>query len=143
MSAIEKLKDFKDFCDTSDKQQVKGGFITAKDEEYLIQTIKQAISEHEAQLKAKDEAFNLLAETVYMKAIREKDEEIERLKEDYEKRLDKWRSKIWNMPYYAETKTARSIVAMLFWEWKEAKRHLEQYNDFRDVRISLKSILER
>ena len=71
----------------------------AEDDIVIIQT---KFEQMEAQLKAKDE-------------------EIERLKADCEVRLDTWRSKIWNMPYYAETKKARSIVAMLFWEWKDTK----------------------
>ena len=72
----------------------------AEDDIVIIQT---KFEQMEAQLKAKDE-------------------EIERLKADCEVRLDTWRSKIWNMPYYAETKKARSIVAMLFWEWKKQNR---------------------
>lgn len=56
-SAINTLKDY---CDYADTQEIEGGFMTSKDEERLISAIRQAISEHEAKLKAKDKQYNEL-----------------------------------------------------------------------------------
>ena len=87
------------------------------------EVIDQIFDEHEAQLKAKDEEIKELGEIVqqylipsknYDAIIKAKDEEIVRLK------LELFRSS----PKIANKKT-RSIVAMLFWEWRKHKRMYE------------------
>lgn len=103
---------------------------------YVYNNIDKLSDSYEAQLKAKDTAIELLesmcnlgleTQNKYSRIVKAKDEEIEKLKAYYEERLDTWRSKIWNIPYYAETKKARSIVAMLFWEKRYKKRVFETW----------------
>ena len=68
----------------------------------LDEIIDQIFDEHEAKLKAKDEEINSLKRdlTAFSMLL---DEPID--------------------------KKSRSIVAMLFWEWKKQCKNCEQYND--------------
>jgi len=84
--------------------------------------INEIFDEHEAQLRAKDDAIELLesmcnlgleTQDKYIRIVKAKDEEI--------KRLEQQSSDLF-LTYLLDEKRqdakARSIVAMLFWEWK-------------------------
>ena len=77
----------------------------------VYELIDQIYDEHEAELKAKDE-------------------EIERLKAKLEE-LDKLGAEIFMVDLlHGKDYKARSIVAMLFWEWRKDKRIYENANKF-------------
>ena len=92
-------------------------------------------NDHEAQLKAKNEhlkefkeAFELQKEAIqsmkqsFEELLKAKDEEIDRLKKINNELLYTPYKKMAREEIKAERKKARSIVAMLFWEWKRAQK---------------------
>jgi len=81
------------------------------------------ITYNKEQLKAKDERIDDQRSVIIgvQNAIIAKDEEIERLKDD----VGIMQHIVSN--YKLQAKQARSIVAMLFWEWKKHKRKYLSY----------------
>ena len=95
---------------------------------------KSILDKAEAQLKAKDDEIKELGEIVqqylipsknYDAIIIDKDKDIEMLRAIVAKTI----SKDIVGGFKLGDKKARSIVAMLFWEWKKQCKNCEQYND--------------
>ena len=101
--------------------------------------IDQIYNDHEAQLKAKDEEIKELGEIIqqylipsknYDAIIKAKDEEIDRLKwktQILEVLVDNTKDIIEAQTRMCRTK-ARSIVAMLFWEWRKSEARIYATN---------------
>lgn len=95
----------------------------------LQRALEEIFDDHEAQLKAKDDEIrrlnNLYADTI--KDLGDALIEIERLKADKEcaKDVINWHEKECKQYIKLHHTKARSIVAMLFWEWRKHKRMYE------------------
>ena len=83
----------------------------------VYKSAKKYIKSLEAQLKAKDEEIEGLKEALEVLTV---------MCELGIKTQDKYSKIIQKMKVLNK---ARSIVAMLFWEWKKQCRNCEQYND--------------
>ena len=125
--------------------------------EILLKANEEEVNRHfnecekyEAQLKAKDkitqdikEAYELksIAYDLLLKAIKLKDEEIERLEADKEcaKDVINWHEKECKQYIKLHHTKARSIVAMLFWRARKDKRLADEENRFFTYDMALHS----
>ena len=107
--ALEKL---------SNIERVEGNWVIGY---YLVPTeelIDQIYNDHEAQLKLASDVYSTDKMHMYQE-LKAKDEEIERLKAKHEIQLNHRKAQSARLRRY---NPSRSIVAMLFWEWKKSQR---------------------
>ena len=121
---------FEQFCSVSYKKIVSTYYEGHRIDDF----IDQIYNDHKAQLKAKDEEIKELGEIVqqylipsknYDAIIKAKDEEIERLKAKHEIQLNHRKAQSARLRRY---NPSRSIVAMLFWEWRKSEARIYATN---------------
>lgn len=126
-------------CDVLLLNSVATNYPTTYKGESVIEILEILFTDHEAQLKAKDEEIKELGEIIqqylipsknYDAIIKAKDDEIERLKgktQILEVLVDNTKDIIEAQTRMCRTK-ARSIVAMLFWEWRNSEARIYATN---------------